>query len=341
MRKLQSFKTLRIIFPALLIGFFAHSGMASTIQGFVYDKKRNPLVQVDIELLNENYQMRARTKSDGAGRYTFGGLSDGRYTVRVLPFRYDLEDQEASVEIITLDVRGSGMGNQVFAQDFHLAPKRGGLMAAENEVIFAQTIPADALKLYGAAVSDLSTSRRVDGIRGLRSAIAIFPNYFNAIHRLGKELIADAVWGEAAQLMIRAAEINPKSAYSYYYAGTALHNLGPQYNKGAIVALNAALQLAPASVQVLYMLGKLERIVGDRVSAEKHLVSAKKLSKQPIPEIHSELAQLYGNDLKRYDAAASELELYIKASKLTPQEEEKTRGVIASLKEKSKARPSN
>jgi len=327
----------RFVIPTLFsFCFLVGTSLASTIQGFVYDKNRTALVQVDVELLNENYQMRARTKTDGSGRYTFSGLSDGRYTVRVLPFRYDLEDQDASIEIITLDVRG-GVGNMQFSQDFYLAPKRGGLKAAENAVVFAQDIPAEARKLYDGAVVDLANDRRADGIKGLRSAITVFPNYFNAIHRLGVELNSAGEYGEAAQLMIKAAGINPKSAMSLFYAGSALHSLGPQYDKGAIVALRESLVLAPASVPVLYLLGKIERSTGDLVNAEKHLVQAKKLSKQPIPELHRELAQLYGNDLKKYGEAAAELELYVKASKLSPEEEKRTKQVIASLRQKSKS----
>jgi hypothetical protein len=324
------------ILPVFVLILLTQSTLASTISGFIYDKNRTPLPHVDVELLNENYQLRGRAKTDGTGRYTFSGLSDGRYTIKVLPFRYDLEDQDAMVEIVTLDVRGSGQGQAFITQDFYLQPKHGGLVAAENAVIFAQDVPAEAKKLYTGAIQDLATDRRIDGIRGLRSAIAIFPKYFDAIHRLGKELLFAGENGEAAQLMIKAAEINPKSAMSLFYAGTALHGLGPQYHKGALVALNEALKLAPASVQVLYLLGSIERTTGDVVNAEKHLLQAKKLAKQPIPELHRELAQLYGNDLKKFDAAATELELYVKASKLTPEEEKKTKQVIASLRQKSK-----
>jgi tetratricopeptide (TPR) repeat protein len=325
----------------LLFMLFQQS-FASTISGFVYSKhNRAPIPQVDVELLNENYQLRGRSKTDGVGRYTFSEVPDGFFTVRVLPFAFDLEDQEASIEVRTLSIRGSGQGNGYYTQDFYLMPKRGSLAAAETGVVFAQEVPDTAKHLYTTAVDDLSKARRAEGIRGLRDAIAQFPQYYDATHRLGKELFVDKEYGEAVQLFMKASQINPKSATSLYYVGYALHNLGPQYNKGAAVALNAALELAPASIQVLYLLGKIERIVGDYPNAEKHLVQAKKQTKHGIPEIHSELAQLYGNNLKKYDAAASELEAYIKASKLTPEEEQRTRQVISGLRQKSKTAPSN
>lgn len=48
--------------------------------------------------------------------------------------------------------------------------------------------------------------------------------------------------------------------------------------------------------------------------AEKNLLKAKKLSNNSLPDIHWELALLYYHDLKRYNEAADELELYLKAN---------------------------
>lgn len=319
---------------------FAHSVQASTISGYVYAKSsRVALPDIDVELLNNDSQMRARAKTDGSGRYTFNGLPDGRYTVRVMAFRYDYEDQEIMVEIVTMTARGQGIGNTFMTQDFYMSPRRGSLAETEVGVVFVQEIPANAKKLYDTAISDLSKNRPDDGILGLRAAIAAFPNYYLAVYKLGMEMFSRKEYGESAQLFMKAASINEKSATSLYYVGFSLHNLGAQYNKGAIVALESALERAPNSVQVAYLLGKLERLEGNFANAEKHLLQAKKLSRAAIPEIHSELAQLYGNDLKKFDTAADELELYIKASKLSSEEEKRTRKVISDLRSKAKTAP--
>lgn len=313
---------------------------ASTISGYVYAKgSRVALPDIDVELLNNDDQMRARAKTDGSGRYTFNGLPDGRYTVRVMAFRYDYEDQEALIEIVTISVRGQGIGNAFMTQDFYMSPKRGSLAETELGVVFVQEIPANAKKLYDAALSDLAKSRPDDGIQGLRAAISAFPNYYLAVYRLGMEMFSRKEYGESAQLFMKAASINEKSATSLYYVGFSLHNLGQEYNKGAIVALESALERAPNSVQVAYLLGKIERLEGNFANAEKHLLQAKKLSRAAVPEIHSELAQLYGNNLKKFDIAADELELYIKASKLSAEEEKKTRKIISDLRSKAKGSP--
>ncbi len=327
-----------ILFSVFFAVFaFSSNADASTISGYIYAKAgRVPLPDIDVELLNNDNQMRNRAKTDGSGRYTFGDLPDGRYTVRVMAFRYDYEDQEALVEIVTISVRGQGIGNAFMTQDFYMAPRRGSLAESELGVVFAQEVPPEAKKLYDSALSDLSKARPEDGVRGLRSAIAAFPNYYAAIHRLGMEMFNRKEYGESAQLFMKAAGINEKSATSLYYVGYSLHNLGRQYDKGAIVALESALERAPTAIQVLYLLGKIERAEGSFANAEKHLVQAKKLSRAPIPEIHSELAQLYANDLKKFDSAADELEMYLKASKLPSEEEKKTKKVISDLRAKAK-----
>ncbi len=93
--KLQKFLISKITFILLFVTavfFLSQKTFASTIAGIVYDNKRNPLTEVDVELLDDYYRLVNRTKTNASGRYEFGGLGDGRFTVRVLPFRYDFAD---------------------------------------------------------------------------------------------------------------------------------------------------------------------------------------------------------------------------------------------------------
>lgn len=321
----------------LLLFVFSFSGnaLASTIAGFVYDKQRNPLVDVDVELLNEYYQVRSRTRTDGTGKYQFGGLGDGYYTVRVLPFRYGYKDQSQLIEINTITARGTAGGNGYFTLDFYLNPRKGSMLEGETGVIFAQEVPKEARENYENALKSFSKSQTEEGLRLLDSAVKIFPNYFDALNRLGKELARQKKFGEAAQSLIKAAEINPKSAESFYYLGYSLNQLGRDFNKAALTALTQASVLAPDSIQVLYTLGKVEREEGKFDLAEKHLLKAKKLADTAVPEIHKELSQLYGNDLKKYREAAQELELYLKASNLSKDDEKNIKKLIESLRKKA------
>jgi lipopolysaccharide biosynthesis regulator YciM len=146
---------------------------------------------------------------------------------------------------------------------------------------------------------------------------------------------------ESFQYSRKAAEVNPKSATAYYYMGYSLHNLGKEYDKSSVTALSEAARLAPGSIQVLYVLGKVERSQGKFADAEKHLVAAKKLATAKIPEIYAELSQLYANDLKKYGEAADELEQYIKASKLSDADEKVARDKVADLRAKAKMQTNN
>lgn len=311
------------------------SSLASSVQGTVYDKLRNTLPDVDVEILNDYYQTLNRTKTDSTGRYFFGGLGDGRYTIRVLAFRYELADQDIPIEIQTMTIRGTE-GVSSLIQDFFLLPRKGGLREAELGVVFAQEVPKSARDSYEQALKDFSGKREIEGFKGLQKALETFPDYYDALHRFGMELYIRKQYLESAGVLVKAVEINPKSATSYYYLGYDFYNLGEKYNKPARTSASEAFKMAPGSLQVLMLMGKIERRDGNFAEAERHYMTAKKLSLTKVPDIHRELAQLYANDMKKFDEAAVELELYLKASGASGEDEKKTRKLIADLRAKSK-----
>ncbi len=283
---------------------------ASTITGTIYDLNRNPLPEVNIELLNDYYQTIDRAITDGTGRYEFNGLVDGRYTVKVLPLKYDLMEQTQLVEINTQTVRGQGGGTSLEMRDFYLQPRKGSLDDAEASVVFAQDVPKGARKAFENAVALFPKKKRPEAMAGLRDAIGLFPDYFHALSRLGRELAVEEKYGEAFPLLMKACDINPKSPTALYYLGYTLFKL--KYYPAALVALTQAQVLSPTSFPVLWALGAVERQEKKLADAEKHLTQAKKLLKMSMPDLSFELALLY-RDLGKYEEAASELESFLKA----------------------------
>ena len=335
--KSQRFAIGKVVFPLLMLcGIFCLSQkiFASTISGIVYDNRRVALIDVDVELQDDFYRQIARTKTTASGRYEFGGLSDGRYTVKVLPFRYDLLDQSMEVEVATVVAVPGGTSNTFITQDFYLSPRKGSLAEAETGVIFAQEVPKEAENAYKSAIKNLSKKRNEEAIVGLRNAVEIFPTYYLALDALGKQLFQQEKYGEAIQILLRATEVNPKSPTTFYYLGYSLNKLN--YNKAALIPLQKALTLAPASVQVLYILGLAEEAEGKYAEAEKHLVQAKKYSKVVNPDIYWQLGQIYGNKLNRYNDAADELDQYLKIGKYSDDFVAKLKKVINDLREKAK-----
>ena len=313
---------------------------ANTISGTIYDKGRTPLPDIDVELLDEYYRLlpNGRQKTSSSGRYEFGGLNNGRYYVRVFAFRYDLVDEQHEVYITSVSGIPGEVGSSFNLEDFYLQPRKGGLRDAELSVIFAQVVPKPAEQAYKKAIDDFNKKRTDEGFTGLQNALTIFPTYFVALNRYGQELFLRKQYGPATRIFMTAGEVNPKSALSFYYAGYALSKMGERYEKTAILALTQALTLAPSSTPVLLLLGSIERRLGKLAEAEKHLLLAKKLSPTKNSEIQKELAQLYANDLKKYEEAADELELYLKASKLSDEDNIKTKQLIADLRVKAKSK---
>lgn len=334
---LKSLKATRIsfgvfVFAAIIV--LSQSVSASTISGTVYDPQRNPLSDVDVELLDGFYRQVARTRTDGTGRYNFPNLSDGDYTIKVMPFRYEYQDQSQYIEIRTMSIRGSGSGNAYETRDFYLQAKKGSLIDTELGVVFAQEVPKEAEKIYEKAIKDYSKKRTDEGIAGLRQAIQLFPDYYLALSQLGKILAGKGEFEEAAALLLKAAEINPKSPTTLFYLGFSLHKLN--YNKAAITALSEAHVMVPASTQILLALGTAERLEGKFEDAEKHLLMAKKLTKENVPDIHWELAQLYGINLKKYKEAVAELEQYLKSGKFDDKHTQIVKKLISDFQEKVK-----
>lgn len=320
-------------FIAFNIFLCAQTVSASSISGTIYDNRNNSLPDVDIELLDDLYRLITRTRTESTGRYEFGGIGDGRYTVRVLPFRYDFLDQSQLVEINTSTIRGAGQGNTLEIRDFYLQPRKGSLEEAEAKVVFAQSVPKEAEKVYKEALEDFSKKRRGEAVIKLQEAVKLFPDYFLALNRLGKEYVLQEKYGEAYQVLMKAVELNSKSPVSFYFLGYALYKLN--YNKAALIALNQAYILSPSSVSLLVTLGTVERLEKKYADSEKHLLQAKKLSRVIMPEIHFELARLYGENLKKYDEAADELEAFLK---LRPdaQDAVKIKELIKKFREKAK-----
>lgn len=322
------------LFVILSFLFATHSVGASTISGVVYDPFKNPLPDVDVELLDDLHRQVQRSRTDLTGRYSFSNLADGNYNVRVLPFRYDYGEQTQYVEIATLSIRGSGTGNVYEIRDFYLQAKKGSLADAELGVVFAQEVPKNAETLYKTALKDIAGKRTDGAILNLKKAIDEFPKYYLALSGLGRLLVTKGEYSEAAPLLLRAVEVNPKSATSLFYLGLCFQKLN--YHKAAITALSEAHVLAPSSVLVLLTLGSAERSEGKYEDAEKHLLKAIKLAPRDVPDIHWELAQLYGLQMKKYKEAAAELERYLKAGEYDEEHTKKIRKLIVDFQDKAR-----
>ena len=300
------------------------------IEGQVYAPNRSPVDNAYVELLNDVESVIARTRTTPSGRFSFGGIPPGRFIVKVLPIGGNFLVQTQEVQLTTVSRNG---GDTAYIDVYLRIDKRGGDNAAPmtREVLFVQEIPPEAKKLYDEGVAILGKTQE-KGEAKLEEAIKIFPNYFDALQRLGKEYISHNKYEQGYPYLLRAIDINSRSYSSYYSLGYAFYQL-KQY-PAALEAAKATTILVPEAMEAQLLYGTLLRITGTYPDAEKALVKANTLAKKTNSEAHWQLALLY-NRLNRNQDAINELETFLKLVPDSP-DKNKIKEMIIKLKAAAK-----
>ena len=310
---------------------------ANSIGGHVFRSDRTTLEGITVELLDDFSRTLTRVRTDSTGRFIFSGLSSGRYQVRVLPLGTNYEEQEKEVEIQNF-TRSDSRGNRITSGfdsaqvDFYLRPAKEDAQTL-NEVVFAQEIPARSQQLYNEALTALKEKKSPEAFAKLKAAIEAYPDYFMAISVLGLEYVQARHYEAASILLRKAVEINPKSFKAWFGLASALKSLS--LDAEALKAAQNALELSPSSVHAMLLTGTLLRQTENYTASETILTRIKKATKSPMPEVHWQLALLYGNNLRRYGDAANELEQFLKYLP-NDQNPEKIKLLIKNFREKSK-----
>lgn len=279
----------------------------------VFDSEKRGLVDVDIELQDELSRFLARTRTTGGGRFTFSNLPAGIYLIRVMGQRLGFSEQTQQVEIITFNRGSAGRSRDSVYIDFYLQPIKSLTFAESVGVtgsVFAQEIPDKAKEFYNQASADFSRKQIDSGIEKLKKAINEFPDYYNALNRLGDELLKKQDFKNAEQILLKAVRVNPKAADSLYMLGYCQYIL-KQFDD-SIDSLQQAVVWSSKSAAAHLLLGMGLRQTRKYAESEVQLLKANELSKKKMPDVHWQLALLYGNNLKKYNEAADELELFLK-----------------------------
>jgi tetratricopeptide (TPR) repeat protein len=281
------------------------------ISGFVFGPARQPVAEIYIELINEVNSVIGRVKTNGSGQYFFTGLTTGRFTIKILPFGTNLDEQTKEVEIVNNVARGSFTSASI-QEDFYLKIKKGGSQdSASAGAVFFQEVPKEAEKLYEQAVTNLSENKTDLGIADLQNALKIFPTYYLALEKLGTEYIKLQNYEKSKEIFLKAVSINQRSGSGWY--GLSFSYYALKESKLSIETAQKAASFTPNSVDIMLLLGIALRQDSQYQEAEKVLLKAKKLADGKKPDINWNLALLYAHNLKRYRDAANELELYLKA----------------------------
>ena len=315
------------------------SSVGNSVTGYVFGVDRRPVADVYVELLNDLSQGIRRTRTNASGHYSFYGIPAGRFVVRVMPLGTDYENQEQSFEIDNFQ-RGSGADRRITGfmseqRDFYLRPRKG-VMPGVTGAIFVQEVPDPARKLYKQATEELAQKKKAEAFTSLKSAIELFPKYFDALELLGLEYVREGHQEAARILLAAAVEVNPRAYRSWHGLSIASTALGNQAE--GLTAVEKALEINPIEPQSLLLCGSLLRQAKRYFDAEKRLLKAKEMFDGTSSDVHWELALLYGNGMNRYRDAARELKLFLKAKPdYADAEKKKVEKLIATFEEKAKS----
>ena len=317
-------------------------GFGNTISGRVVGVERRPISDLRVELLDDLSRTVAYTKTNASGFYRFTGMGDGRFTVRVLPFGTEYEEQENTVEIINITSvsnsgiqRTGGFANE--QSDFNLKLRKGAILPPPAAV-FVQEVPKEAQSLYDKGLADLEAKRQAEGTKKLKEALEIFPKYYAALERLGLEYLrmGQPHADRAAEILFSAAVgVNSRGYKSWYGLAYSQFSLNDFAN--ALTAAEKAVEINPNSPEALLLLGVLLRHNKRFQESEEQLLRAKELSHETMPQVHWELALLYGNHLDRFSDAANELKLFLKG-RPEARDSENIRKKITEFELKAKSR---
>ena len=317
------------IFISLLF-LLLQSVSNNTISGHVSNDQHVPLANLRVELLNEVDTVISTVKTDGSGLFVFRKLSDGTFQVRVQTSGTNYASQTKRVDL----ARPTGFGVATEEVDFVLSPiKSNPGSVAKPGVIFVQEVPEAARKQYQKAIDLLDKSnRRQEAFAALKSAVEIFPQYFDALEMLGTEQVRDQQYDAAIPVLTKALEVNSKAYASCFALGVAQYHM--KQVPMAIESFRRALLLNEKSINANLWLGIALRQTTRPEDAEAYLKRADVLAESKLPDAHWQLALLF-NQLKRYKEAADELEIFLKVEP-DARDAEQIKKLIQRLRERSR-----
>jgi tetratricopeptide (TPR) repeat protein len=299
------------------------------IMGQIRDGRGSPVGNLRVSLTDEDYQPLKTLFADNTGRFTFGGLKSGRYTLKIETTGTPFEEQSQVLEFQSSNAR-SGAGEEPFMVEVILRPKKGATSANERGVIFSQDVPPAANSEFERGAREIKSNRIEPGIEALKKAIEIFPQYFLALEMLGTEQVKRGNYEEAVPLLTTAIEVNRSAPKSLYALGVAQLKLNRQDE--SIESLKASLEFDPQNANAYMMLGIAQGNKKLFDESEGSFRKAYELGRERLPEVHLYLAALY-NRQERFAAAVAELELFLKEAK-----DIKNRAQIEEMLSKMKAK---
>ena len=181
------------------------------------------------------------TFSDLSGRFSFPGLSRGRYQLTA-----EGDGVTFATTTVYADISAFGSAPQSFTQDIQLRPIVGKPTQQPGVInAFTQTVPEAARQALALGMKNVEEGKVDAGIENMRHAIKIFPEYFDAHLQLGNTFLKVEQFNDAIAELDAARQINPNDERAYQSFGLLLMK---QKNFAVAVAVFAeAARLNPSN----------------------------------------------------------------------------------------------
>jgi len=306
-RSISALSLLTICSLLLCLCSTAQAAGPQTIRGTIYTPSGAPVKKrVRVVLTNASGVDVAETFSQATGSFAFSEIEAGNYRVTVFPDNPNYAPTTEQVNMNSASSAGAAVTVNIF-----LKLKEPAHQAAPGVVsAFSQTVPEEARKEYQQANKHLKKGKTEAGIACLKRAIEIFPDYYQALDRLGNEYLLLGQSDEAVQPLTQAIEINPKSYSSNLALGVCMIRL-KRFDR-AVELLKMAVSLDLTSIPANMFLGAVLIEAGNLDDAEQCLKRAHSLGDAgQTSAAHLHLANLYQRKAD-YQRAADELEIYLR-----------------------------
>ena len=317
----------------------------STIEGRVTGPEHRSLPNVRVSLQTDTYAEREMVYTDGSGRYRFRGVPAGSFYIVVESLDGSYEKEARRLDINPANQRrdstGRFIGGEFFNEDFLLKPRRvdGGPGAALGKpaAVFAQQVPEPARREYEAALKSFDNNKASEALAALKHAVELFPDYYDALDRLGAEYVRQHDAAAAVPLLEHATQVNKDSWSSFYYLGVA--QIEANRHDDGVRSLRRAIELNPNSVNANMRLGmELAKDPQAHAEAIEAMKRVGQLAGKQVPDCYFFLAKLYNQEAK-YKESADALETYLKLnSRMESVQREQYKKVIEQLRRKAQSR---
>jgi tetratricopeptide (TPR) repeat protein len=280
---------LAILFPISLIaqGRAPESTMSRYIQGEVkYPDGRPAGVGLYVVLESDASGGFLTTSTDSRGKFSFNGLANARYRIRVRAPGFEEETQETDLSI-----------TPVGYLRFTLRPKPStepqpvaGVTSANQK--FPADMPENAQKEFQKGFEIFSSGKNQQkSISHFKKAADAYPKFAPSFHYLGAAQAIDKNFDEAAKALQKSIELNDKAPESLIALGS-VYNTQKKFVEAEKV-LKRAVELAPRSFEAheeyaKSLLSDLQRTP----EAELHLKKAVSLNDKSV-EAHILLGNVY------------------------------------------------